>query len=271
MSVWEEIARYKLPVVYLHQHSGQPESCLEGLILYAVQIARNKHTYAFRTPYQIITWLWQQAVKLDHGDGPTVSGCFPAQRSRIWPDDGLNCWEAVAHLLAVAFVYQWMIEFHIYDARVGTQRHVFPAIRPLYGYNDFPVPLVIQPPVSTGKSGISLRAVAQGWENDLLGGIHIVGDKVLRVFGLGDLSDQISTLEGDALPDWARTAKQREQRAAEQIKQAIAQTSKFKPTDEKGSSTGSTTAQMDTEVLKKRVEQLLMENTALKAKLTKGA
>src|SRR5262249_36752088 len=89
-SVWEEIARYKLPVVVLHQHSGQPPGCLEGLVHYAVHIAQDKHTYAFRSPYQILGWLWQQPVKLDVGDGPTAPGCVPAQRSRISPDEGLN-------------------------------------------------------------------------------------------------------------------------------------------------------------------------------------
>ena len=48
--------------------------------------------------------LWRQPVKLDTGDGPSIAGCVPRQRSRIWPDDGLNCWEATAHLLAVAMV-----------------------------------------------------------------------------------------------------------------------------------------------------------------------
>ena len=50
--------------------------------------------------------------------------------------------------------------------------------------------------------------------------MHFVGDKVLRVFGAGELADTLADVEGDALPDWARTAKQKQQRAAELIKRA---------------------------------------------------
>ena len=219
MSVWDEIARYHYPIVFLHQHSGQPPSCLEGLVDYAALIARNKHTYGFRSPVQILAWLWMQPVKLDRGDGPKAEGCTPQQRSRVWPDDGLNCWEAVAHLLAVALVNQWLVEFHVYDALVHGGRHVFPAVRPLGDSSSLPIPLVIQPPVKTGKDTRALR-VAQAWYNDLLGAVHFVGDKVLRVFGAGELADTLADVEGDELPDWARTAKQKQQRAAELIKRA---------------------------------------------------
>src|SRR5262249_15496744 len=131
LTVWEELARYTMPPVYLHQHAGQPSECLEGLVGYAARIAPNKHTYSFQTPIQILDWLWRQPVKLDRGDGPTAPGCIPAQRSRVWPDDGLNCWEATAHLLGVAFCHAWLIEFHIFDVPVHGHRHVFPAVRPL--------------------------------------------------------------------------------------------------------------------------------------------
>ena len=42
-----------------------------------------------------------------------------------------------------------------------------------------------------------------------------MGDKVLRAFGGGELSDTLATTEGDALPDWARTEAQKK-KAAEQ-------------------------------------------------------
>lgn len=278
MSVWQEVARYKLPAVCLHQHSGQPESCLDGLVLYATQIAQDKHTYAFRTPYSIIAWLWQQPVKLDRGDGPSVSGCFPAQRSRIWPDDGLNCWEATAHLLGVALCHQWLLELHLFDALVHGQRHVFPAVRPLYHFDDLPMPLVLQPPVRTGKSGSALNHAAQAWYNDLLGGVHIVGDKVLRAFGAGDLADELANLEGDELPDWARTAKQREARAAELIKKTVAESAKLSgesksPEDQKKrTERKEAIAQTDVESLKKQIADLITQNNALKARLqAKGA
>ncbi len=279
MSVWEEIARYKLPVVCLHQYSGQPEGCLDGLVNYAVQIAQNKHTFAFRTPYSIIAWLWQQPVKLDRGDGPSVSGCVPAQRSQIWPDDGLNCWEATAHLLGVGLCHQWMLELHVFDALVNGQRHVFPAVRPLYRFEDLPVPLVLQPPVQSGKSGYALKHAAQAWQNDLLGGVHIVGDKVLRAFGVGDLADELAKLEGDELPEWARTAKQKEARAAELVKQAAAKsanpsdTSKDTGTSpEKQNGGKEIPNQSDLDSLRKQVADLAAKNKALEARLQpKGA
>lgn len=279
MSVWQEIARYKLPVVCPHQYSGQPEGCLDGLVHYAAQIAQNKHTYAFRTPYSIMAWLWQQPVKLDQGDGPSVPGCVPAQRSRIWPDDGLNCWEATAHLLGVAFCYQWMLELHLFDAQVNGQRHVFPAIRPLYHFRDLPEPLVLQPPIRTGKSSSALKHAAQAWQNDLLGGVHIVGDKVLRAFGAGDLADELARLEGDELPDWARTAKQREAHAAEMIKQVTAKS--INPSNQnkdsgraprKQNDGKESHIQTDIEALKTQIADLTAQNNALKARLQpKGA
>lgn len=267
-SVWDALASYHLPRVVLHQHSGQQADCLAGLVEYAAKIATNKHTFAFQYPEQIIGWLWRQPVKLDLGEGPTVAGCHPAQRSRIWPDNGLNCWEAVAHLLGVAFCNSWPIEFHIYDARIGNQRHVFPAIRPLNAISDNPIPLVIQPPVRTGKSGLSLQAAQAAWYNDLLGGVHFVGDKVLRVFGMGDLSDQLADLEADELPDWARTAKQKEQRATQLLKQAAAQDKANKSINLETKEDRKSITDLDS--LRKKIDALIEENNALKARIPKG-
>lgn len=267
-SVWDAVASYHLPRVVLHQHSGQQADCLAGLVEYAAKIATNKHTFAFQYPEQIIGWLWRQPVKLDLGEGPTVAGCHPAQRSRIWPDNGLNCWEAVAHLLGVAFCNSWPIEFHIYDARIGNQRHVFPAIRPLHAMSDNPIPIVIQPPVRTGKSGLSLQAAQAAWYNDLLGGVHFVGDKVLRVFGMGDLSDQLADLEADELPDWARTAKQKEQRATQLLKQAAAQDKANKSINLETKEDRKSSTDLDS--LRKKIDALIEENNALKARIPKG-
>lgn len=267
-SVWDAVASYHLPRVVLHQHSGQQADCLAGLVEYAAKIATNKHTFAFQYPEQIIGWLWRQPVKIDLGEGPTVVGCHPAQRSRIWPDNGLNCWEAVAHLLGVAFCNSWPIEFHIYDARTGNQRHVFPAIRPLNAISDNPIPLVIQPPVRTGKSDLSLQAAQAAWYNDLLGGVHFVGDKVLRVFGMGDLSDQLADLEADELPDWARTAKQKEQRATQLLKQAAAQDKAKKSINLETKEDRKSITDLDS--LRKKIDALIEENNALKARIPKG-
>ena len=37
--VWENLSVYSLPVVYGHQHSGQPTQCLDGLVRYAAEIS----------------------------------------------------------------------------------------------------------------------------------------------------------------------------------------------------------------------------------------
>jgi hypothetical protein len=56
----------------------------------------------------------------------------------------------------------------------------------------------------------------------VLGGVHAVGDKVLRVFGLGELADTLAEVEGDELPDWARTNGQKAQRKAKLAEDAKA-------------------------------------------------
>ena len=58
---------------------------------------------------------------------------------------------------------------------------------------------------------------ANGLGNDIFGGVHLVGDKLLRAFGLGGLSDSIASAAGDELPDWARTQEQKNQREREQL------------------------------------------------------
>lgn len=41
---------------------------------------------------------------------------------------------------------------------------------------------------------------------DILGGIHVVGGGILKAFGLGEVAKLLEEVEGDALPDFARTA-----------------------------------------------------------------
>jgi uncharacterized protein YceH (UPF0502 family) len=122
--------------------------------------------------------------------------------------------------------------------------------------------------VRTGKSDLSLQAAQAEWYNDVLGGVHFVGDKVLRVFGMADLADQLAEVEGDELPDWARTAKQKEQRATQLLKQAAAQdkankSTKIEPKEDKRSST-------DRDSLQRQIDALTEENKALKARIPKG-
>lgn len=260
--VWENLSVYSLPVVYGHQHSGQPTACLDGLVKYAAAIADRRESYVYDTPAKIMRWIYTQPVVLDLGEEPHIAGCNPLQRSRIWPTAGLNCWEAVAHLLGVAFRYSWPIEYHVYDARIGRLRHVFPAIRPI-GSSRMPEPLVIQPPLN-GITSLSLQAAqAEEWYNKALGAVHFVGDKVLRVFNAGELADSLADMEGDELPDWARTAKQKEARASALIKQAAAASKTGEKTDKEVS-----THKSDEDV-RRRIADLTAELEKLNAQADK--
>lgn len=329
------------PQVVLHELTGQPDSCLCGLVKYAQDCADDERARRFRSPAEIEGYLWGAPVKFDLGEGPKQPGCYPAQRSRRWPTDGFNCWEATAHYLGVLVALVEPVEVHVFDAQVGPQRHVFPAVRGLDAAG-LPQPVLLQPPVIAGPvawdaaqyvalynlpAGIRLLArkqldwtdaftaervdfvdrmfarfgaqragfgplpaqvtswlppewshvngwigrvdqtrflfgllqdnteyileisvtdprtasgggfsggperpppgappvsqvfTAQAWYNDLFGGIHLVGDKALRVFGVGALSDTIASGAGDALPDWARTDDQQKARDVERAKE----------------------------------------------------
>lgn len=358
------------PVIVYHEQAGQPRSCLCGLARYAERVARSSMTGRFASAAEVRDWLWDQPVLLDDGRGETERGCSPEQRSRVWPKDGMNCWEATAHWLGWHMRSQSPIEAHLFDTYISGQRHVFPAARYLddsrppqaivlqpppgwavkagvrgaaarvaQALGNLPVPLrlvrtrdyyiyddiesfitevggdrsrrfrallpesvlqqlpplwrqrpftfyptangdllfgilepswvlgqgrayVIRVPMSAldgtnsvagpGNTGTtsgglppgappancfgwargldigdnarpSVDRPANAWFNDLLGGTHYVGDKVLRAFGLGTISDSLADVEGDALPDYARTDEQRKmrelERAAEQAVQ----------------------------------------------------
>ena len=214
------------PLILLHERTGQPSSCLESLVQYAKEIAKTADA-AQLTEEQLLQYLWACPVVFDSGEGPTVAGCHPAQRSRIWPRD-LNCWEATAHFVGWALAQGLAVEIHVFDVVMGKVRHVFPAWRPL-GSSQPPEALLLQPPI-VGKPNLQglasygmgrSRAQAE-WYNQVLGGVHAVGDKVLRVFGLGELADTLAEVEGDELPDWARTNGQKAQRKAKLAEDAKA-------------------------------------------------
>lgn len=136
--------------------------------------------------------------------------CSPGQRSRIWPQS-FNCWEATAHFAAEAsrlLPQDWTIV--IQDKTLNGRRHVWPSIT--FGNKLAPI------------NQIQPKQIANEWYNDLFGGIHYVGDKVLRVFGLGSISDQISSLAGDSLPDWARTEEQNNRQRQEPVPQPVSTT-----------------------------------------------
>lgn len=291
----------KGPRVYLVERTDQPGSCLRGLLRYAETIASSPQTQAFPTPAAMIEWLRRQPVKLDEGSGRQEAGCSPAQRSEVWPEFGLNCWEATAHFLGAAIAHGWPWEIFVFDAPVNGQRHVFPAYRAIDDPG-IPEPVVLQPPVRTGKSQTGLRhALAQAeWYEDLLGGLHFVGDKVLRVFGAGAVADELANLEDDALPDWSRTpeqraaqAKRRAERAKQQSQQVRQQAAdRSAPSAERppgspvrpgappdysarnavpASQTAEPSARLDITALVDQLNQLARENAALRQQLQPGA
>lgn len=147
------------PVVLFHQQTGQPSSCLRGLGRYAQRIAQSPLTGRFTSAAEVRDWLWAQPLKLDTGDGEHESGCTPEQRSRVWPKDGLNCWEATAHWLGWHLRNESPIEAHLFDTYINGQRHVFPAARYLDETTE-PVPIVLQPPAGC-VSKRSVHAVAR--------------------------------------------------------------------------------------------------------------
>jgi hypothetical protein len=107
----------------------------------------------------------------------------------------MNCWEATAHVAAEAkrlLPDSWAVVIHDETYAEG-MRHVWATIE---------LPGMLGPP----------RPAANLSGNDVLGGVHIAGKTVLRAFGFGVAGDALEDVEGDALPDWARskdTAKER--------------------------------------------------------------
>lgn len=184
------------PVLILHENTGQPQSCLAGLVAYAKEIAKTPEA-ANLSEDELLGYLWNVPVVFDAGEGPQVAGCRPAQRSRIWPPD-LNCWEATAHLAGWMIAHQTPVELHLFDAYLGSLRHVFPAWRAI-GEQKNPEPLLLQPPVvgvtpgEVGQRNLATLGIArsvragraQAWYNTIADVAHTVGTVVLSVFGAG--------------------------------------------------------------------------------------
>lgn len=196
------------PLVYPHQGSGQPGSCLESLVRYAQQQAESPELPYFASGEDFAAWSWSLPVVYDQGEGPTVPGCDPVQRSRGWRevvDGGANCWEVTGLYIAAAIRACAPIEIHVYDATVNGQRHVFPAVRDR-GERTQPEAVVLQPPVvaqglvrrgqrirAQGLAGLWGRGRAQHFYQQLAAqGFADVGESVytfLEPTGITHLSD----------------------------------------------------------------------------------
>lgn len=163
--------------ILLHHNPQQSGACLESLVDYAYEIGRSALARKFTRLDTFVGWLQLQPVKLDLGEAPQRSGCNPTQRSRIWPSDGFNCWEATAHFLGVAIALNISEVVHIFDVTKDGVRHVFPALQdPLQARP--PVPIALQ------KFGMFAAGRAQGtaW-NTVSDVAHGLGTAILGLFG----------------------------------------------------------------------------------------
>ena len=161
----------------LHHNEGQKTSCLESLVEYAILISQTAFAQSFDSLAVVQRWIALQPVKPDCGDGAQRGGCSPTQRSRQWPLDGMNCWEATAHFVGVALALRPEITVHIYDVDTPEGgRHVFPALQSTLGIGPI-LEVVLQPD----------RPRAQAWYNTVADVAHGIGSAVLGVFGLGVL------------------------------------------------------------------------------------
>ena len=128
-----------------------------------------------------VEWSRMQPVNLDQGEKPQAKGCRPRQRARIWPSDGLNCFEATAHFLGVAIARNEPLVVHLYDVEdpARGRRHVFPAVQDLARLGE-PEAVVLQ----------TQRMQAEWW-NLVADAAHGIGSGVLGAFGMGSLSPLI--------------------------------------------------------------------------------
>lgn len=196
--------------VVFHEHPSQAGTCLPGAFA----------QYMERIPvgdYQDLDEVWQhlRAAPFEADWGRTSRGderCQPVQRSRIWPKR-FNCWEATAHFAAAARrLLPDTFAVHVWDRQLPNgARHVWPSlVTPRGQHLLVDLQTVVPPEHDPGAyNGILTEppANATEWWNQVLGAVHFTGDKVLRVFNLGDLSDQIEPAYGDTLPDWSKNKK----------------------------------------------------------------
>jgi hypothetical protein len=176
-----------LPLVYRLDHPGQTPVCLKSLAEYAREISETSRARRFADLGEVVQWTQAQPVRLDLGEGPRCTGCTPSQRCAVWPERGLNCWEATGHYLGVALALAAPLEIYLLDRDFRGQRHVFPAVRDI-GSSEEPIPVILQPAVLPGvlpAQGWARRQLAQAWYNTIADVTHSLGTGVLNVFGLG--------------------------------------------------------------------------------------
>ena len=116
-----------LPVVYGHQHSGQPTAVAGQACRYAAE-CRNRLGVRLRHTSKILRWLYQAASRFG-SPGRTLHRRMSSRCSaRIYFTAGLNCWEAVARLRCRISI--WLaFEYH-FTVKVGDCAMCLRPIRP---------------------------------------------------------------------------------------------------------------------------------------------
>lgn len=211
-------------VIY-HEHPRQAGTCLPGSFdayVRRIPVADDADLSAMwqdirSRPFQA-DWGASSSACMRHAAGrqagDQVGTCSPPQRSRVWPAR-MNCWEATAHFVAVArrrLPEGWAI--HVWDRDLPNgARHVWPSLMTPRG-NHLLVDLNSTAEREPGPQSYTGLVVPEPAANDaeqvgkdVLGGLHVVGGGLLKAFGLGQVSEVLEEVEGDALPDFARSKK----------------------------------------------------------------
>jgi hypothetical protein len=208
--------------VVFHEHPSQGGTCLPGAFsAYLDRIPLDGHGDLEAVWQTVRRAPFERDFGRDGGGGGD-GRCSPVQRSRIWPE-AFNCWEATAHFVAAARRFlpeSWTV--HVWDRDLNNgARHVWPSLMTPRGEHLL-VDLQTEAPqqysgriYSGAVASPAANAADAGDEEDdevsagdvgrgVLGGVHIVGDAALRLFGLEKGGRALEKLEGDALPEWAR-------------------------------------------------------------------
>lgn len=170
-------------IVYI-RNPAQPDDCLSGAM--GAYIRRIPPRFA--TFSEAVQHLSRAKFQADDGKSGDDRRCYPAQRARVWPST-FNCWEATAHIAAEGarlLPKDWII--YVNDQNYGVYRHVW---------------VTLELPGLLG----AFRPPANLSGNDILGGVHVAGKLALSVFGAGAVGDILEGVEGEALPEWARSGR----------------------------------------------------------------
>lgn len=193
-------------VVY-HEHPTQGGQCLSGAM--ADYVARIP-TGAFRDLDDLWQSIRRRPYERDTGRSGCDDRCEPAQRARIWPPR-MNCYEATAHFVAGATRFlddTWTV--HVWDRDLPNgARHVWPSLMSPKGDHMLVDLETVAPRDYPARSYTGMFTQqpaneADEWYNQILGGAHWAGSRVLKVFGLGGAGPVLEDVEGDELPDWAK-------------------------------------------------------------------